>query len=282
MASKRMFSLDIVDSDAYLDLPFSAQALYVHICMRADDYGLIDNAKKILRITRCKDADLKRLVNNGFLLDMGSGIYAVKHWNKNNNLRNDRQKVTYHMETVSRLEVDKDGCYRLTDDCHTTDIPMTDNGMSDDIPQTYQALPNDTLGIGIGIDIDKGIGLGKGKGEEEGIDIPPFIPPTGGQEPAPHKSATTMIEERQFSIRVEEAVKDWVKYKTEKRQAYKETGLKCLLTEIENRVRQHGEQAVIDVIRQSMGNNWQGIAWDRIKKSQQELDNDYLQRWLQA
>lgn len=71
-----------------------------------------------------------------------------------------------------------------------------------------------------------------------------------------------MIEERMFPVRVEEAVKDWVKYKTEKRQAYKETGLRNLLSEIENRVRRQGEQAVIDTIRMSMGNNWQGIAWD--------------------
>ena len=33
---------------------------------------------------------------------------------------------------------------------------------------------------------------------------------------------------------------------------------------IENRVKQHGEQAVAEVIRLSMSQGWKGIIWDRI------------------
>ena len=42
------------------------------------------------------------------------------------------------------------------------------------------------------------------------------------------------------------------------------------LTEIENRVKRHGEQAVAEVIRLSMANNWRGIIWDRITETRPE------------
>ena len=50
MADKRMFSLKIVDSDLFLDMPLSSQCLYFHLSMRADDDGFVDNPKKIIKI----------------------------------------------------------------------------------------------------------------------------------------------------------------------------------------------------------------------------------------
>lgn len=68
-----------------------------------------------------------------------------------------------------------------------------------------------------------------------------------------------------FSFELREAVEDWLKYKHERRQAYKETGLKSLLTQIRNAAKLYGDAAVADVIRQSMSNNYQGITFDRLK-----------------
>lgn len=73
-----------------------------------------------------------------------------------------------------------------------------------------------------------------------------------------------------FDEPVRSAVRDWLNYKRERREAYKSTGLKSLLTEIENRVKQHGGQAVAEVIRLSMANNWRGIIWDRITETKSE------------
>ena len=44
MAQRRMFSPNIVDSDAFLDMPASSQLLYFHLGMRADDDGFVANA----------------------------------------------------------------------------------------------------------------------------------------------------------------------------------------------------------------------------------------------
>ena len=61
---------------------------------------------------------------------------------------------------------------------------------------------------------------------------------------------------------------EWLAYKQEKRQGYKPTGYKSLLTQIRNNVSQYGESAVVDLIRQSMAANWQGIVWDKLRKGE--------------
>lgn len=82
------------------------------------------------------------------------------------------------------------------------------------------------------------------------------------------KSVTvvSMIEERKFSTTIEDAVKDWVKYKIEKREGYKPTGLKSLLTQIENKVGELGEDTVVALITLSMSQNWKGIIWEKAKE----------------
>jgi len=63
-----------------------------------------------------------------------------------------------------------------------------------------------------------------------------------------------------------EAVKDWMTYKKQKRQSYQGMGLKSFLTQVQNRVAEYGEDAVIQVIRDSMAANYTGIVWDWLKK----------------
>ena len=67
MANKRMFCLDIVNSDAFLDMPLSAQALYFHLGMRADDDGFIGNPKSIQRLAGASQDDLMLLITKRLL-----------------------------------------------------------------------------------------------------------------------------------------------------------------------------------------------------------------------
>ena len=64
-----------------------------------------------------------------------------------------------------------------------------------------------------------------------------------------------------------ETLKNWFTYKKEKNQFYKETGLKSLLTQIKNNVDKFGEEAVNEVINNSMANNYTGIIFDNLKKT---------------
>lgn len=76
--------------------------------------------------------------------------------------------------------------------------------------------------------------------------------------------AMLLIEQSDISLRLKPKVADWVNYKKERREGYKETGLKSLLTQIAKKEAENGTQAVIDVIDLSMSNGWKGIIWDRM------------------
>ena len=90
MAERRMFSKLIIDSDMFLDMPLSTQALYFHLSMRADDDGFVNNPKKIQRMIGCNDDDLKVLITKKFIIPFESGICVIKHWKIHNYIRNDR------------------------------------------------------------------------------------------------------------------------------------------------------------------------------------------------
>ena len=79
MAERRMFTQKIVDSDAFLDMPLTTQALYFHLNMRADDDGFINNPKKIQRMIGASDDDLKLLIAKRFLLAFENGVVVIKH-----------------------------------------------------------------------------------------------------------------------------------------------------------------------------------------------------------
>ena len=97
MAQRRMFSLQVVDTDAFMDMPLSAQALYFHLSMRADDDGFIDNARRIQKLLGAADDDLRILIAKGFILAFDSGVIVVKNWKISNYIQKDLYKPTqYH------------------------------------------------------------------------------------------------------------------------------------------------------------------------------------------
>jgi hypothetical protein len=116
MAERRMFAKTIIDSDAFLDMPMSTQALYFHLSMRADDDGFINNPKKIQRTVGAGDDDLKLLIAKHFIIPFESGIVVIKHWKIHNYIQNDRYKKTVYQEERNLLEVKENGTYTVKSD----------------------------------------------------------------------------------------------------------------------------------------------------------------------
>lgn len=104
MAQRRMFSPQIVGSDAFLDMPISTQALYFHLGMYADDDGFI-NPKKIMRMVGTSDDDLKMLMAKRFVLPFESGVVVIKHWLINNLVQADRYHKTVYQDEFKSLEI---------------------------------------------------------------------------------------------------------------------------------------------------------------------------------
>jgi len=125
MAERRMFAKTIIDSDAFLDMPLSTQALYFHLSMRADDDGFINNPKKIQRMVGASDDDLKLLAAKNFIIPFDSGIVVIKHWKIHNYIQSDRYKPTVYVEEKAMLEVKPNSAYRLDTEC-IQDVSKTD------------------------------------------------------------------------------------------------------------------------------------------------------------
>ena len=117
MAERRMFAKTIIDSDAFLDMPLSAQSLYFHLSMRADDEGFVNNPKKIQRMIGASDDDLKLLVAKRFILTFDSGVIVIKHWKIHNYIQSDRFKPTVYTEEKSQLAVKENKSYTLDTQC---------------------------------------------------------------------------------------------------------------------------------------------------------------------
>lgn len=116
MAAKRMFAMSIIDSDAFLDMNHSAQTLYFHLGMRADDDGFLNNAKRISKMISCTKEDLKCLEDNRFIIIFETGIAVIKHWRINNTIQKDRYKQTNYTQELSTLYVKKNRAYSLYSD----------------------------------------------------------------------------------------------------------------------------------------------------------------------
>ena len=121
-----MFSLQIVDTDAFLDMSISAQALYFHLSMRADDDGFVDNPKKIMKMIGAQDDDLKILLAKRFILGFEKGIIVIKHWRLNNYIRKDRYQETVYLDEKKQLRIKKNGSY--TETGQPNDNQMTTSG----------------------------------------------------------------------------------------------------------------------------------------------------------
>jgi hypothetical protein len=106
-----MFAKTIIDSDAFLDMPLSAQALYFHLSMRGDDEGFVNNPKKIQRMVGASDDDAKILVAKKFIIPFESGVVVIKHWKIHNYIRSDRLIETKYKEERSLLALDENGAY---------------------------------------------------------------------------------------------------------------------------------------------------------------------------
>ncbi len=111
MAERRMFAKSIIDSDFFLDMPLTAQALYFHLSMRADDEGFVSNPKKIQRMIGAGDDDMKLLIAKHYLLTFDSGIVVVTHWRLHNYLQSDRVKETLFLDEKSMLQLDENKVY---------------------------------------------------------------------------------------------------------------------------------------------------------------------------
>lgn len=115
MAQKRMFSLQVTDTDKFLDMSSSAQALYFHLGMHGDDDGFVSSPRKIARAVGCNDDDFRLLAAKGYIIPFESGVIVITDWHINNTLKNDRYHPTIFSDERAKLVEDSAGRWVLGD-----------------------------------------------------------------------------------------------------------------------------------------------------------------------
>lgn len=84
MATKRSFSEKVTGSDAFAELSFEAQALYLQLSMSADDEGFVSTPKKVQKGMGASAAALIELKDAGYLIFGDDGTCVITHWDQNN------------------------------------------------------------------------------------------------------------------------------------------------------------------------------------------------------
>ena len=151
MAQRRMFSKRITNTDLFLEMPLSAQALYFHLNMEADDDGFIDKAKTIRRTIGASEDDLKILIAKQFVLPFDSGVMVIKHWRIHNLIRKDTYQPTFYQTEKLMIESEMPSYQKKLP--KNVDDTLTGSQQAVDNPLTQDRLGEDRLGEE-SIDID--------------------------------------------------------------------------------------------------------------------------------
>ena len=116
MAQRRMFSQKVTETDKFLDMGMTAQSLYFHLGMNADDDGFVGNPKSIKRMIGASEDDLKALVEKDYLIVFDDGVVVIKDWRASNYVKPDRYTPTIYTDDRKLIGLDKNKRYQFVPD----------------------------------------------------------------------------------------------------------------------------------------------------------------------
>lgn len=111
MAKRRMLDISIIESDRFRLLTPSAQALYLHLNMNADDDGIVDKWKSLLRCLAIRSEHLFTLINEEFVIPLPDNTLLIADWNVHNKIRRDRYVEGNHKDQLDTVLTQPNGRY---------------------------------------------------------------------------------------------------------------------------------------------------------------------------
>lgn len=123
MADRRMLTKKVTDDDNFMSLSSSAQALYLHLSMSADDDGFSNQVSVSMFKAHASVQDLQALLERRYIYQFDSGVIVIKHWRMANALRKDRYTPTAFREELAKLKLKENGAYTLDDGAVATWLP---------------------------------------------------------------------------------------------------------------------------------------------------------------
>ncbi len=114
VAERRMFTKKVTDDDNFASLSSSAQALYLHLSMSADDDGFCNQVSIAMFKAHASVQDLEALLSKRYVYQFENGVIVIKHWRMANALRKDRYTPTNFQEEFKQLRLKENGAYTLS------------------------------------------------------------------------------------------------------------------------------------------------------------------------
>ena len=115
MGDRRMLTRKVTDDDHFMSLSSSAQALYLHLSMSADDDGFTNQLSLCMFKAHASLSDLEALLSLRYLYQFESGVLVIKHWRMANALRKDRYTPTVWKKEFAQLALKENGSYTMLD-----------------------------------------------------------------------------------------------------------------------------------------------------------------------
>lgn len=233
-----MFAKRVTESDAFLDMPASTQALYFHLNMSADDDGFVNNPRKIQRMVGSSDDDFKLLIAKSFIITFESGIIVIKHWKMHNYIQSDRYKPTDYIEEKEMLTLKKNKAYSLN--------------VSNLYPECIQnvsvgkdRLGKDRLGK---VRLDKDIYRGE---KDSGTGVPVYFP---------------------LDQQLDDAFKEFIKMRKKIKKPMTDRAISMMI----NKINKLGDNnKAIDCLNDSILHCWQDIYPNKIKEQEKPSSNPF-------
>ena len=252
MAEKRMFAKTIIDSDLFLDMPVTAQLLYFHLCMRADDDGFINNPKRIMRDVRCADDDMKMLIAKDYVIPFESGVIVIKHWRLHNYIQRDRYKPSL-CDEKNLLTTNKNKVYERMD----TECIQIGNRLDTECIQIDNKMDTECVQIG---DTDK-IRLDKNREDKNRLDKSredeDKMTDSIGQKCSMDSNKGKEKHSVTCSPELAEALNAFADHRKKLKKPMTDRAKELMLSKLSKMARTEQEQ--IAILNQSIVNGWQGI-----------------------
>ena len=177
MAQRRMIAKTITHDDNFIKLSASAQALYFHLLMDADDDGFNNEVTIAMFRAHASVQDLQALLEFRYIYQFENGVIVIKHWRMANALRKDRYTPTVFQKELAMLRLKENGAYTLKNE---EQLPDGCQVVAEWLPQVR--LGKDRLGE-----------VREGKEESE---IPIYVPENGDEDSAPEQPEEQEQEEQ--------------------------------------------------------------------------------------
>lgn len=132
MAQRRMIAKAVVETEWFISMPATAKSLYFYANLKADDDGVVDCMTVCCMMAGASEDDVKILEDKNYIIKARDGLYVLKHFGQNNEIKKDRYKPTNYPDAIEGLTKKKDGSYtRCIQNVSNMDTPCLQNGSLD-------------------------------------------------------------------------------------------------------------------------------------------------------